>query len=253
MSPGRKELAKYGNTSPSSARASSSRQGPDTGSSLEERSSGNMPTAESASKAVSRSKLPKQSTNLARDDDSSRFVERHEHAAAVVGESPAASRKAKNKPLISPGGPLRKAARQVSFKLPQDAMLSSSPEPQGDYRDELSSSGKENHPTRPSVVRSAGNANQQYSASLRSVSNAVHNNGEPFKFPMVSEYFPPAISPDTPKEFKVRGTRYRKNQNNASQTLKLAAAKEDAINHGSSQGVFPALRRMVSSMTGGLA
>lgn len=145
--------------------------------------------------------------------------------------------------------------RKVSFRLPTDTPPSPNDEitSQDDGGGENSSSNKEN---KPPPFRSASNLmmsrlsmktmSDPESTSLHRVPSLGQYTGVACKSTPCS----PDISPEVPKEFKVRGSRLRKTSNDALQSLKLAAEKDDMINQGSPQGVLPTLRRIVSGFTG---
>lgn len=201
-------------------------------------------------------KLPdrRSSANLLRDGRAAVRSKRPEDGKLLSKAPQAATNQVDNKLIIGPGGALRKIARQVSFKLPEATVPSPTNEIQAGQGAGQSSNNENSKPIRAVTDQSAAKTTDgQDSADPRRVTSLVQTNAGRLEFSRVTSAVPPAMSPATPKDFKVRGARFRKDQDDALQSLKLAAERDDTINLGSPQGMLPTLKRVASGVTGGLA
>lgn len=190
----------------------------------------------------------RQSTDLARDGRTD-LPARHPHIVTPVAKTPQISTNQAQHKLDAGHDAARKTRRQVSFRIPSP---SNEPCRQGNTGKEPSSSNKETNipkPAGPYASQSAGQPNpDQRLASARRVPSLIYNNEASFK----SLQCPPAITPATPSDCNVREATFQSDENVAVRSLKLAVGSKAAIDHGSPQGRFPNLRRVVSGFAGGL-
>lgn len=182
---------------------------------------------------------------------SSRNPEQHPLSRLNVPQPAVAPRKDETRPEIKP--------RKVSFQLPGEDPPSAKKEPasQGQVEKPQSSSNKENvtpplpKPASRLIATQLGgrSISEPNLASLSHAAGLGHYTAAAYKSTPCSL----TVSPQPPKEIKVRGPALRTDQNDAMQSLRDTVVKDDLINLGTPQGVLPTLRRIMSGMIGGIA